>query len=69
MGGRMSGLVVFAAIASIAATALLTLVLYRMNAPAGGASQRKDGGGEAGYVAPIGHDDGSGEGGGDGGGD
>jgi hypothetical protein len=44
----MSGLVVFAAIASIAATALLTLVLYRMNASADGASQRKQGGGEAG---------------------
>ena len=47
-GLRRNGLVVFAAIASIAATALLTLVLYRMNASADGASQRKQGGGEAG---------------------
>ena len=61
----MSGLVVFAAIASIAATAILTLVLYRMNARAEGASQRKES--DAGYVAPIGHSDGS-DGGGDGGG-
>lgn len=63
IGGAMNGWIVFAAIASIAITALLTWVLYRLNATE---EPRRENGGAGDAVAPAGD---GGDGGGDGGGD
>lgn len=61
IGGAMNGWIVFAAIASIAITALLTWVLYRLNA----ATEPKRGSGDAGDAVVLAGDGDGGDGGGD----
>ena len=53
----MPGWIIAAAIGSIAVTALLTFVLWRMNTPMLESHTRHDGG-DGGGRAPVGHDGG-----------
>jgi hypothetical protein len=61
----MPGWIIVAAVASIAITAMLTFVFWRLNAP----SLKRDRGSDGGGGIPDTPDDGGSDGGGDGGGD